>query len=79
VRQSLDDISLPLGWGQYNVEQQLTDEQKWPVPYIRRVLGWIISGLAISMGSSFWFDLLSKVVNIRNAGKPSFPPSNNSR
>jgi hypothetical protein len=32
--------------------------------------GWLVSGIAISMGASFWFDLLSKVVNVRNAGKP---------
>ncbi len=32
--------------------------------------GWLVTGIAISMGASFWFDLLSKVVNVRNTGKP---------
>lgn len=31
--------------------------------------GWILTGLALSMGASFWFDLLGKVVNVRNAGR----------
>jgi len=33
------------------------------------LLGWIISIVAISLGSPFWFDLLNKLMNIRNAGK----------
>lgn len=73
VRQSLEDISLPIGWSVTNLEQQDRQNQGWPIPYLKRILGWTISALAISMGASFWFDLLSKVVNVRNAGKRSFP------
>jgi hypothetical protein len=36
------------------------------------LLGWLLSAIAISMGAPFWFDLLNKVVNVRNSGsKPS--------
>jgi hypothetical protein len=44
--------------------------------------GWLVSGLAIAMGAPFWFDVLNKVINVRNAGpKPESyskdqPPSN---
>jgi hypothetical protein len=31
-----------------------------------RVLGWILTGLAISVGAPFWFDLLNKFVNVRH-------------
>jgi hypothetical protein len=31
-------------------------------------LGWLLSGLAIAMGAPFWFDLLGKIVNVRNTG-----------
>jgi hypothetical protein len=41
-----------------------------PLVGLRYVLGWMITGIAISMGASFWFDLLSKLVNVRNTGKP---------
>lgn len=41
----------------------------------RILLGWVISGIAISMGAPFWFDLLGKVVNVRNSG--SKPASSN--
>lgn len=35
----------------------------WKIP------GWIITALAISLGAPFWFDLLSRLVNMRNAGR----------
>ncbi|MGD1859323.1 MAG: hypothetical protein ACFB0E_05050 [Leptolyngbyaceae cyanobacterium] len=41
-----------------------------PLVGLRYLLGWIITGIAISMGASFWFDLLSKLVKVRNTGKP---------
>lgn len=35
-----------------------------------RVGGWLITILAVSLGAPFWFDTLSKFMNVRNAGKP---------
>ncbi len=72
VRKSLDDVSMPVGWSAVNVKQQDEAEKGWPVPYLQRILGWLVSGLAVSMGSSFWFDLLSKLINVRNTGKADF-------
>jgi hypothetical protein len=55
------------------MQQQQAAEQAWPIPFIpRRLLGWLISGFAISMGSTFWFNVLKKVINVRNTGdKPA--------
>ena len=41
-----------------------------PLVGLRYLLGWIITGIAISMGASFWFDLLGKLVKVRNTGRP---------
>lgn len=71
VRNALDRLALPIGWNSTNLQQQKLAELKWPIPYSKRLVGWLISGLAISMGSSFWFDLLGKIVNIKNMGKKS--------
>ncbi len=69
VNQALDEIPFPLGYNEVVVQQQLAAEQTWPIPLIpRRLMGWLVSGFAISMGSTFWFNLLKKVVNIRNTG-----------
>jgi len=35
-----------------------------------RIWGWILTGLAISMGAPFWFDLLNKLVALRSSNKP---------
>ena len=35
---------------------------------IKKFAGWFMTGLALSLGAPFWFDLLSKFVNIRGAG-----------
>jgi hypothetical protein len=41
-------------------------------------LGFLITGLAISLGAPFWFDLLNKFVNLRVSGaKPDSTPNNN--
>ncbi len=32
--------------------------------------GWVITILAVSLGAPFWFDTLSKFMNVRSAGKP---------
>lgn len=51
--------SLPLGWSQ----GAPTDARDW----VTLVLGWIITGFALSLGAPFWFDLLQKVVKIRTS------------
>lgn len=33
------------------------------------VLGWLLTGLAVSLGAPFWFDILNKFINIRGSGK----------
>ncbi|MGC9503856.1 hypothetical protein [Baaleninema sp.] len=81
VRDALNDLSLPLGWSEDLRKQQIPAEQATmvsiprtqlslpnPMPYLRRIFGWFISGVAISMGSAFWYDLLKKVINVKNTG-----------
>jgi hypothetical protein len=44
-----------------------------PLVIIKLIFGWLLAAMAISMSAPFWFDLLGKVVNVRNAGsKPAF-------
>jgi len=73
MSEALGDLPLPIGWGEANRSQQLPpDANRWlMVPRI--IAGWIVTGLAIAMGSNFWFDVLSKVVRTRNTGNPTKP------
>lgn len=71
---ALQGLSLPIGWNQENIYAQNLEGQYslipfFRVPYLRRILGWFVSGIALSMGASFWYDLLSKVMRVRNSGR----------
>ena len=73
VDQLVADLPLPLGRSEIVLQQQAIDAANWPVPIPRRFFGWLVTGIAISMGSSFWFELLSKVVRVRSTGQAARP------
>jgi hypothetical protein len=80
--EALNSIALPIGWTDANLEKQVawTTKKQKQFPYWRIITiipGWIVSGIAIGMGAPFWFDLLGKIVNVRNSGRP--PASSASR
>jgi hypothetical protein len=56
---------LPIGW---SADALVFDPTTW----IARIIGWLITGLAVSLGAPFWFDMLNNFVNIRGTGdKPA--------
>lgn len=75
IEKLLGNASVPIGW--QNLNQQFEPNSgnvllitSWQV--FRLICGWIVSGLAIAMGAPFWFDILNKFINVRNAGpKPA--------
>ncbi|MBE9185179.1 hypothetical protein IQ270_10740 [Microcoleus sp. LEGE 07076] len=73
VDRALDNVALPLGWTEPNRLDVDAQGNLLLPALIGKLLGWILSGVAISMGASFWFEALNKIINIRNAGKK--PPS----
>ena len=62
----LSDTKLPLGWSN-NKESANTLHLDF-LGWLMKVVGLLISGLAVSLGTPFWFDILNKLVNIRGAG-----------
>ncbi|MEM9770305.1 MAG: hypothetical protein AAF889_01670 [Cyanobacteria bacterium P01_D01_bin.73] len=83
IRESLDpalnDIALPIGWGLGHWEKQMNpDPQNPPRDFFswlwirfRVLAGWVVTGIAISMGAPFWFDLLSKLVRVKRSKSSS--------
>jgi hypothetical protein len=53
---------LGLGWEGVSITQMTIYDM------ITKLLGFILTALAVSMGAPFWFDLLRKVANIRSSG-----------
>ena len=75
VEKALNGISLPIGWNLDNSNTQANQSETKPdgnllLAKVKKFLGWLLSGMAIAMGAPFWFDLLNRVVNVRNAGRP---------
>ena len=35
-----------------------------------RVLGWLITAIAVSLGAPFWFGLMQNLLNLRSDTKP---------
>ncbi|MGP1385521.1 MAG: hypothetical protein ACTS2F_18300 [Thainema sp.] len=68
VNELTSNLPIPLGRSPVVLDQQRQDEALWPFWLPRRFLGWLVTGIALSMGSSFWFDLLSKAVRVRSTG-----------
>lgn len=69
----IQNVPSPLGLGwEISLAQQADNakaegQKAWRF-YIIKIFGWLVTALAVSLGAPFWFDLLQKVINIRNAG-----------
>jgi hypothetical protein len=50
---------LPIGWQGFN-------PHGYDLLFI--VAGWVITALAVSLGAAFWFDVLSKALQLRGSG-----------
>ena len=68
VNKALDEIPLPIGWDTINTREQKIADRQWSIPFLRRAIGWSITGVALSMGASFWYDLLQRVIQVRGTG-----------
>jgi hypothetical protein len=63
-------LTLPVGWSSDNSTAGKSANNPTDFPgWVVKISGIFVSGLAISLGSGFWFDILSKLVNLRAAGK----------
>jgi hypothetical protein len=63
----LKALDLNLGWAG---ESPGKDPATWA---FRKALGILIAALAASLGAPFWFDILSKFINLRSAGAKPEP------
>jgi hypothetical protein len=66
ANKQIGDLQYPIGWGVENVKGPVTT---WIWEYL---LGCIITAIAVSMGSTFWFDSLQNLIKLRSTGpKPA--------
>lgn len=64
IQSEINQASAPLGLGWHPEDLKGMTPSDWVI----KILGWIITALAVSLGAPFWFDLLKKLVNIKSTG-----------
>ena len=57
--------AFPIGWS--SAPTGIAD-------WLKTLFGWLITIAAVSLGAPFWFDLLSKVANLRGSGGQATTP-----
>ena len=65
------NLGLPLGW-KNGKPLPISDKTKpdETMSWFMKIIGWLITTVAISLGAPFWFDLLNKFINVRSSLKP---------
>jgi hypothetical protein len=62
IQSELQQLQLPIGW---------SDPRLIPSNFIgvvAKIVGLLFTMIAVSLGAPFWFDLLSKFINLRSSG-----------
>jgi len=62
----IGSLPIPLGWNSASFD--FFSEPKWFLVLLSKLAGWGITAIAIFLGAPFWFDLLSKIINLRGSG-----------
>jgi hypothetical protein len=69
VNENIAAFESPLGLGWDTVDWTKMDGKWW----LYKLMGWLVTAIGVSFGASFWFELLKKLINIRNAGPAPAP------
>jgi hypothetical protein len=65
----IKSLGLPIGWTREVGDPRSLYGVSWQ-GWSMRILGWLVTALALSLGAPFWFDLLNKFIVIRSTVKP---------
>ena len=61
---SVEALNLSIGWNEETIPAR-DDLGGW----FNHVMGWILTIVAVSMGTPFWFDILNRLTSLRLTGK----------
>jgi hypothetical protein len=60
ISQQLNELQMPIGW------QAVPGD---PLAWLTKLVGLLVTALAVSLGAPFWFDALNKLGGVRSSGK----------
>jgi hypothetical protein len=64
VNENIAALESPLGLGWDTVDWQKVDFKFW----LYKLIGWFTTALGVSLGATFWFEALKKLVSLRATG-----------
>jgi hypothetical protein len=67
--EALRRLGLPIGWDKQNSGSVPARDD--PNGWAMKVVGILLTGLAVTLGAPFWFDVLNRFIVIRSTVKPS--------
>jgi len=73
VKEEIGRLQFPLGWTKESVATLGWTRASFHIwntlwKTLIKALGLFLTGLAVSLGAPFWFDMLNKIVNLRSTG-----------
>jgi hypothetical protein len=70
----LQQLKLPIGWDAVSRNAWNDLKDYWSLRPYTLLLGWIVTGLLVTLGAPFWFNVLTQLASLRSTGaKP--PPA----
>lgn len=63
LNENIAAIRSPLGLGWDTVQLPEENKNRW---WLYKIIGWLTTALAVSLGAKFWFDLLKQLVNFKS-------------
>ena len=63
----LKDWLEPPSWEK--TQEWLAEPSAWSKDDLKQLIAWVVTALAIALGAPFWYDILSKSISLRAAGK----------
>lgn len=68
----LDSLNLPIGWSKLSTPWWFMSSSTWPFwrGLLLALFGWILTGVAVTLGAPFWFDTLNQIMVVRSTIKP---------
>jgi hypothetical protein len=64
----IKSLGFPIGWDNDDPRTRYPDG---PLEWLYKIFGLFITGIAVSLGAPFWFDLLNKFMVVRSTVKPT--------
>jgi hypothetical protein len=68
LNSELKQNNIPIGWNQPGLDGKKQSKGQ-DINWLKKIIGLLITTLAVGLGSPFWFDVLSKLSNLRSSGK----------